>query len=193
MSDVIPRSLGATPDHLGLRIAPPDKSREAILEAALECLANGETLSDFCRQPGRPDRRTITRWVAADPVLQSRFTEARRLGHDVIAEATLQLADAPLPAGPDGRIDPALVQQRRLQVDTRLRLLAKWDTARYGDKVQVRGAGRGTLDAAPAMSDEECAVQIEALFARARARMGQAGASGAGERRVLSPGPAGSA
>jgi hypothetical protein len=170
-------------------MTPSDTSREAIVEAALECLANGETLSDFCRQPGRPDRRTITRWVAADPVLQSRFTEARRLGHDVIAEATLQLADAPLPAGPDGRIDPALVQQRRLQVDTRLRLLAKWDTARYGDKAQVRGAGRGALDAAPAMSDEECAVQIEALFARARARMGEAGGTCPANRLSPTSGP----
>ena len=58
---------------------------DALIEAAIECLANGETLSDFCRQPGRPDRRTITRWVAEDPRLQARFTEARRLGHDVIA------------------------------------------------------------------------------------------------------------
>jgi hypothetical protein len=191
MTPHVATSSRARSDAVSVRAA--QEAQHPILMAALDALVSGQTLSDFCLQPGRPDRRTITRWVAADPVLQARFTEARHLGHDVIAEATLQLADAPLPAGPDGRIDPALVQQRRLQVDTRLRLLAKWDTARYGDKVQVRGAGRGALDAAPAMSDEECAVQIEALFARARARMGHAGALGAGERMVLSPGPVGSA
>jgi hypothetical protein len=138
--------------------------------AALDALASGQTLSDFCRQPGRPDRRTITRWVAADPVLQQRFAEARRIGHDVIAESTLALADAPFPVGADGRIDPALVQQRRLQVDTRLRLLAKWDTARYGDKVQMRGSGPGMEPSGPAMTDEQCAMQIEALLALARSR-----------------------
>lgn len=137
--------------------------------AALDAIASGKTLSDFCRQPSRPDRRTITRWVAADPVLQQRFAEARRIGHDVIAELTIALADAPLPVGPDGRIDPALVQQRRLQVDTRLRLLAKWDSARYGDKVTVRGAGMGG-PSTPAMTDEQCAMQIEALLAIARSR-----------------------
>lgn len=149
--------------------------RDAVISQALDALASGQTLSDFCRQPGRPDRRTITRWVAADPILQQRFAEARRIGHDVIAESTLALADAPFPVGADGRIDPALVQQRRLQVDTRLRLLAKWDTARYGDKVQIRGGGSAFAPSGPAMTDEECAMQIEALLALARSRHDAAG------------------
>ena len=160
--------------------------REAAVTAALDALASGQTLSDFCRQSGRPDRRTITRWVAADPVLQQRFAEARRIGHDVIAESTLSLADAPVPVGADGRIDPALVQQRRLQVDTRLRLLAKWDTARYGDKVQIRGGGSAFAPSGAPMTDEECAVQIEALLALASRRRDAAVASGSPARPEVS-------
>jgi hypothetical protein len=38
-----------------------------LLEEVIGWLASGRTLSDFCRQEGRPTRQTIAKWVAADP------------------------------------------------------------------------------------------------------------------------------
>jgi hypothetical protein len=114
---------------------------DAVLEAAFEALAAGRTLSDFCREHRRPDRRSIVRAIENDPVMCERFQRARDLGFDVLAEEVLQLVDAPVPKDANDRTDIGIVQQRRLQADVRLRLLSKWCTARYGDKVQIAGDG----------------------------------------------------
>ena len=62
------------------------------------------------------------------------------------------------------------MQQPRLQVDTRLRLLAKWDSARYGEKVQLGGDAQNPILQAPAMTGKQRAARIEEILAKARAR-----------------------
>lgn len=39
------------------------------------------------------------------------------------------------------RVDPGAVQWHRLQVDTRLKLLACWNPKKYGSKVGIEHAG----------------------------------------------------
>jgi hypothetical protein len=39
-----------------------------------------------------------------------------------------------------GGIDGGDVQNRKLRIETRLKLLAKWDPKRYGERVAVGGA-----------------------------------------------------
>ncbi len=155
----------------------PAQRTDALIEEAIEWIANGKTLSDFCRQPGRPDRRTITRWIADDDDLVRRFTLARELGYDELAEEALRRADEPISLGPDGRIDPGVVQLRRLQIDTRLRLLAKWSSARYGDKVQVGGDAANPLRVEHALTDEQRLARMQALLATARERREKSGLS----------------
>ena len=112
-----------------------------IVEECLDALADGMTLTAFCSEPDRPERRSIVRHVKNHPELAERFTAAREMGFDALAEEALELLDEDIPVDDKGRTDTGLVQQRKAQADARLRLLSKWCTARYGEKLQLGGDG----------------------------------------------------
>lgn len=117
-----------------------------IVDDVIARISKGETLAAICRTPGYPATRTFYDWVEVDEELSARFARARKVGFDAIADETIAIADTP-PAytQTEGgmRIDAADIQHRKLQIETRLKLLAKWDPKRYGDKVQVDGPGAG--------------------------------------------------
>lgn len=117
-----------------------------IVDDVIERISKGETLASICRTPGYPATRTFYDWVEGDEDLSARFARARKVGFDAIADETIAIADMPPAyAQTEGgsRIDAGDIQHRKLQIETRLKLLAKWDPKRYGDKVQVDGPGAG--------------------------------------------------
>jgi hypothetical protein len=72
--------------------------------------------------------------MAADKDFDLRIARAREDGYDVIADQCMVLADIE-------PTDPLHVGWRRLQVETRLKLLAKWNPKKYGDRQTVDHAG----------------------------------------------------
>lgn len=63
------------------------------------------------------------------------------MGHEAIAEETVEMVDAEPERGPDGKVDPGWVAHTKLRVEHRLKLLAKWSPKKYGDKVQAELTG----------------------------------------------------
>lgn len=118
-------------------IIPPE-TQEYICEK----IASGVPLREICREKGMPSYRTVYRLRLEDDAFEARFARARDIGYDVIAEEALSIADTPIigqvekDSAKDGitvtRAD--MTDHRRLQVDTRLKLLAKW-SQRYSDKI----------------------------------------------------------
>ena len=91
-------------------------------------LSKGEPLTVICRDLNVTDR-TVRNWADADAAFASDIARAREKGFDQIALDALKIAD-----------DKEGEHQRdRLRVDTRLKLLAKWDPKRYGDRVTHQG------------------------------------------------------
>jgi hypothetical protein len=118
----------------------------AIAEQITERLSSGEPLEQICRElPQAPTSRTIRRWIEENPTFSSAIARARELGFDAIAADCLKIADDARNDWMErhGEEDAGWVangdhiQRSRLRVDTRLKLLAKWDPKRYGDKLQV--------------------------------------------------------
>ncbi len=117
-------------------------------------LSKGEPLAVICRDDWLPTDRTVRNWADADPAFASDIARAREAGFDQIALDALRIADGkqspeerahaeeayattgatPLPNDP---------QRDRLRVETRLKLLAKWDPKRYGEKVAHVGGDEG--------------------------------------------------
>ena len=54
-----------------------------------------------------------------------------------------------------------MLGHRKLQVETRLKLLAKWDPKRYGEKLALGGAD--DLPPIKTMTDEQLAARVAAL------------------------------
>lgn len=121
----------------------PSKYSDDVLEAICSRLARGEPLTVICRDDDMPADRTVRDWIEADPNVSAAIARAREDGFDALAAQCLEIAE-------DGSCDYVLsktgplvdsehVQRSKLRIDTRLKLLAKWDPKRYGDKVQLAG------------------------------------------------------
>jgi len=118
---------------------------QAIADTICERVAAGQTLSETCREL-KIGRRTFHDWREKDAHLAAQFARAKDAGHDAIADEILSIADDARNDwmerhGKDGEsigweINGEHVQRSRLRVEARLKLLAKWDPKRYGDRIQ---------------------------------------------------------
>jgi hypothetical protein len=117
------------------KLAPPVRRSEEIISEVCDRLGKGETLASICRDSRMPHWNSIYDWIEQDEQVAIRFERARARGAEAIAEETLTIAD-------DRDEDPA---SRRVRIETRLKLLAKWHPKRYGDRIQADVAHSGSL------------------------------------------------
>lgn len=123
---------------------------QAIADEICERIAEGETLSAICRSEGMPKRRTVYDWLRANVEFAKAMDIARDVGADAIAEEALHIADTPmdgieLQIGSDGETKERrgdMLGHRKLQVETRLKLLAKWCKGKYGDRLDLNHGGQ---------------------------------------------------
>ncbi len=117
-------------------------------DAICERLAKGESLESICRGEEMPAAPTVRRWILEDVEgFAALSARAYSLGYEALAEQCLIIADTPLEGvetttkanGDTEEKRGDMLQHRRLQIDTRMRLLGKWAPKRYGDKVQLGG------------------------------------------------------
>lgn len=98
----------------------------------LERTAKGEQLTGICKDPRMPGRSTVYEWIESDPDFAGRFRAARARGVHALAEECLVIADEEV-----AKDDSVAVANKRVRIDTRLRLAGKWLAAEYGDKLDV--------------------------------------------------------
>lgn len=122
------------------------EQREEAITKVIEGLRIGTPLTVICSADGMPNDDTIRDWADADAQLSRDIARAREAGFDAIAIEALAIADErsrDTKVGKDGQEvpDSEWISRSRLRVDTRLKLLAKWDPKRYGEKMDVTSAG----------------------------------------------------
>ena len=127
----------------------PSKYTPDIARQICEQLSEGIPLREICRQEGFPEWRTIYDWMWKDEALSTAIAHARDVGYDKMAEECLSIADDATNdwmekldknGQPVGWIlNGDHVQRSKLRIETRLKLLAKFNPKKYGEKVQVGG------------------------------------------------------
>jgi hypothetical protein len=139
---------------------------QEVADAICERIAEGEPLRAICREEGMPTDRTVRNWVVEYPEFASAIARARLAGFDVIAETCLEIADDSRndymeKAGKDGEaggvaFNAEHVQRSKLRIETRLKLLAKWDPKRYGEKIEqtLQGTDGGAIRIVATSHDE---------------------------------------
>lgn len=100
----------------------------------LDRTEKGEPLLQIAKDPRMPKRRTVYDWIEADPDFAAQFRAARARGVHALAEECLEIADEPT-------ADAVAVANKRVKIDTRLRLAGKWLPSVYGDKIDVKHSG----------------------------------------------------
>lgn len=133
---------------------PRKYDRDEMVPAICLRLATGkDPMTVICRDLGVPVR-TVNQWRQEDADIALQFDEARDMGYDAIAAECVVIADTPqlgviekFEPGKDGefviteRRNEDMLGHRKLQIETRLKLLAKWDPRRYGDKQHLEHTG----------------------------------------------------
>jgi hypothetical protein len=142
----------------------PSKYTPEIAEEICKRLGTGEPLLQICRDDMMPERRTVYDWLERDPDLSAQFTRAREAGCDALAEEALVISNTPhlgqkQVMSDDGATTTIedMLGHRKLQIETRLKLLACWNPSKYGTKVQLGGDPKNPLKV-------EASVQADSLL-----------------------------
>lgn len=121
-------------------MAHPSKFSQSLADEIVSRLSDGEPLEVILRSNKKfPTSHTVRSWAAARPELASSIARARLEGYDAIARQARETAR--------GRGDSTQdIQRDKLIVETDLKLLAKWDPKRYGDRLNVDGIEPSTIN-----------------------------------------------
>lgn len=133
---------------------PPEAVPEDKAQAICEWISLGNTLRQWCRE-NDIHYSTVYLWMEKDADFAQRFARARDVGHDAIADECLEIIDTQAEmaettsqSGGSSHRDSAHVSWMKNRVEMRLKLLAKWNPKKYGDRVGVEHSGSVALDTA---------------------------------------------
>lgn len=141
----------AAPAEAGPPVSPappgrPSKFTQEIADEICRRLSQGEPLAQICRDDNMPAVRTVSDWKKAHETFSADFVRAREDGFDQIAADCLDIADETTfdtLIGDNGdRPNTEWISRSKLRIETRLKLLAKWDPKRYGDKMDLNHGGQ---------------------------------------------------
>lgn len=138
----------------------PSTYTPKVARAITKRLAAGEPLASICRDEAMPAVRTVSHWKEAHPGFLADFARARDEGFDTLAADCLEIADdgrRDYQTLKDGRevVDHDHIQRAKLRIETRLKLLAKWDPKRYGDSIILKGDPDSPVEIHNRMTDAE--------------------------------------
>ena len=119
----LPAAMKPSKESLKNEAAPKRPGRPSVYSPKIA--------AEICRDPAMPAKRTVFDWRYSRAEFAEDYATAREEGFDAIARECLEIADTI-------EEDPA---SRRVRVDTRLKLLSKWDPKRYGDRVELDHPG----------------------------------------------------
>lgn len=103
-----------------------------VVDSICARLSTGEPMAEICRDEGMPAARTVRDWMKERPEVSAAIACAREEGFDAIAVKARETARGKGESTSD-------VQRDKLIVDLDLKLLAKWDPKRYGDRTTLAG------------------------------------------------------
>lgn len=101
---------------------------QELADFLVEGLTDGKPLRQLCREK-EVSKSAVYDWFDDDEALAGRIARARTRGGHEIADQCLEIAD-------DKSED---AQSRKVRIDARLKLLAKWNPKEYGDKLALAG------------------------------------------------------
>lgn len=102
----------------------PSRKTEKIVAEIIERLSAGVPLAVICADDHMPHFSTVWRWEESDPEFCKLSARAREYGTHFMADDCIRIADDP-------SLEPS---DKKVRIDTRLRLIGKWNAKRYGEK-----------------------------------------------------------
>ena len=161
--------------HQKVKTGRPSKYTVEIATKICEQLSEGIPLREICRQEGYPAWQTVYDWMHRDEALGPNgsglsvaIERARNVGYDKMAEECLAIADT-LELGQkqvmsdDGATTTIedMLGHRKLRIETRLKLLAKFNPKKYGERAILAGDAENPIKIE---AESEAKALLEALL-----------------------------
>lgn len=137
-------------------------------------LETGESLRSICRDLHMPAEASVRRWVVSHPEFAQRYSQARDMGLEAMAEDLFEIADdgsndfTERENERTGRVsilpDHEHINRSRLRVDTRKWYLSKLAPKRYGDRIAMEHSGPDGGPIKTEVTDERRAALTLALL-----------------------------
>ena len=102
----------------------PTAFTQAKADYICQRLAIGEPLSQICQSERLPTIATVYNWQATRPDFFDASLRAKEQGTHCIADDCIKIAD-------DDELEP---HDKRIRIDTRLRLIGMWNRKAYGER-----------------------------------------------------------
>ena len=122
---------------------------EEIGDLLCERIAEGESVNSICRDEDMPCKATFFNWLNNHSTFLDKYTRAKELGAEAIAEDMFEIADdgkndwmqkLNSDGDPIGvQLNSEHVQRSKLRIDTRKWYLSKILPKKYGDKLNLEG------------------------------------------------------
>jgi hypothetical protein len=114
---------------------------QAIADEICDRLGKGEPMAHICKDSHMPSVVAVWEKTQKDPAFSVSIARARDFGYDALADQALEIADDERHdwrMSQKGEItDEVAIARARLRIDTRLKLVAKWNPKKYGDKLDL--------------------------------------------------------
>ncbi len=154
-----PKVVSASPESTGSKTEAPARGRgrpskytPELVAEIVHRIAQGEPLRQICLDDHMPHWTVVYDWEKADKEFSLRIAQARELGEEAIAQECLEIADDDsrdweMVRDKDGqvtgiKVDGEHVQRSKLRIETRLKLLAKWNPRKWGERVDLNHGGQ---------------------------------------------------
>lgn len=136
---------------------PPQPIPSDKADSVIEWISQGKSLLSWSKLPGNPSAVAVYLWRDKDPEFASRLARAREIGYEVIEQQIHDIADSPLmgeeveTTGVGNRKTTKtkrgdMLGHRKLQIETRLKLLAIWNPAKYAERRMMEHSGKVSLE-----------------------------------------------
>lgn len=106
----------------------PSKRTDEVVAEIVQRLAQGEPMARICDDAHMPDFSTVWRWEDEDEEFRKLSARARVHGTHFMADDCIKISDNPELEASD----------KKVRIDTRLRLIGKWNAKDYGDKQEIK-------------------------------------------------------
>ena len=132
----------------GKKTGRPSVFTQHIADIICVRISEGESLKSITQDEEMPDRATVYRWLAADPLFCDMYTRAREDQADTLADEILAISDEQpeviAVVNKQGeliehKLDGAFLQWQRNRIDTRKWIAMKLKPRKYGDRQILAG------------------------------------------------------
>lgn len=134
---------------------PPQPVPKDKAESLVTWISQGKTCREWCTL-NSVGVTTVFDWMAKDAAFAESIARAREAGEEIIAQECMEIADNATndwmerktsegdAAGVE--FNKEHVQRSKLRIETRLKLLAKWNPKKWGERQQIEHSGKIGLE-----------------------------------------------